>query len=451
MSFEPAYQEVIEYLYGLQKHGIKLALSNTQKLMDLLGDPHRKFRAIHVAGTNGKGSTAAFLASMLQAAGYCVGLYSSPHLVSFTERIRINTIPIPEARVVALAQRVRDACSAATAISQEPFQPTFFEVTTALAFAYFADEKVDFGVIETGMGGRFDATNVVTPLVSIITNIDIEHTEYLGNTLEQIASEKAGIIKSSVPVVTGAVQPEAVSVIECTAAAERSPLYCLSRDFMTTNITSGQDQVFDYRGLACSLPGLRISLLGRHQVDNAACALAAVECLRSAGVAISEAALRRGLAEARWDGRMERVAQRPDIYLDGAHNPASAKRLAETIQQMRSAYQRVILVIGILRDKDCQGILSELVPSVDQVVATKPDYSRAMDVSALGAEIRKLHSSVTLTETVAEALAHAAKVASPDDLILVAGSLYVVGDARASLLPAEPGTKLAATMSGLKG
>jgi dihydrofolate synthase/folylpolyglutamate synthase len=447
MSSDRSYQEAIDYLFGLQKHGIKLALSNSFKLMELLGEPHRKFRSVHVAGTNGKGSTAAFIGGVLQAAGYRVGLYTSPHLVSFTERIRINGAPISEARVVELAQRVRDCCRGAAAPDgQGPLNPTFFEVTTAVAFTYFAEEKIDIGVIETGMGGRLDSTNVITPLVSVITNIDLEHQEFLGTTLEQIAAEKAGIIKPGVPIVTGAVQPEALRVIEREAASKNAPLYCLSRDFTGKNLTSGHDQVFDYQGIKRSSDAMRIAMRGRYQVDNACLALAAVECLQNAGIPVEDSALRRGLDQTRWEGRLERVADRPDIYLDGAHNPASAKKLAEAVRDMKPAYRRIILIIGILGDKDYRGVLSELAPLADHVVATKARYSRAMDVPTLAAEIEKLHASVDTAETVEEALAKAVAAASPDDLVLITGSLYVVGDARTVFFPDRTGP-----LSGLKG
>src|SRR5512143_3207423 len=321
MGHQLSYQGTIDYLYALQKHGVKLGLANTVTLMARLGNPHRAFRSIHVAGTNGKGSTSAFLASVLQAAGCRTGLYTSPHLVSFTERIRVDGAPIPEARVVELAERVREAYSRSAGTGRDgAMSPTFFEVTTAVAFCYFAEEGVDIAVVEVGMGGRLDSTNVVTPLVSVITNIDIEHTEYLGGTLEQIAGEKAGIIKPGVPVVTGAMQPEAKGVIEREAAAKGSPVYLLAREFRAVNVVAGREQVFDYRGLDAAYRGLHVRMLGRHQVDNASLALAAVECLRDAGVAVDETAVRRGLERALWEGRLERVAQGPDIYLDGAHN-----------------------------------------------------------------------------------------------------------------------------------
>jgi dihydrofolate synthase/folylpolyglutamate synthase len=449
MSLDRAYRETIDYLYALQKHGVKLALSNSFALMALMGDPHRKFRSVHVAGTNGKGSTASFIASMLLAAGYRVGLYTSPHLVSFSERIRINNVLITEAKVVELAGRVRDAARKSTGPDgRRSLNPTFFEVTTAMAFTCFADESVDIAVLEAGMGGRLDSTNVITPLVSVITNIELEHTEFLGTALTQIAGEKAGIIKQGVPVVTGATQQEVITVLEREAAARKAGFYRLSKDFMHFPVPAQREQVFDYRGIKCSYEKARINMLGGYQVDNACLALASIECLRNAGIIVDEAAVRRGLERVRWEGRLELVARKPDIYLDGAHNPASAQKLAATIRGMRRAYGRTVLVIGILGDKDCQGITSALVPLADHVVVTKPRYSRAMDVRELATEIRKLHGSVETAETVKEAIAAAGKAASPDDLVLITGSLYVVGDARAALHP-EPDRS--ESLSGLKG
>src|SRR5512147_259584 len=449
MSLDRSYRETIDYLFGLQKHGIKLALSNSFRLMELMGGPQGKFRTIHVAGTNGKGSTAVFIANMLMAAGYRVGLYTSPHLVNFTERIRVNAALIPEARVVELSRRVREAYSVRPGAEDSgAMNPTFFEVTTAVAFSYFAEEGVDIAVIEVGMGGRLDSTNVITPLVSIITNIDIEHTEFLGGTVEQIAGEKAGIIKPGVPVVTGVVQPEAKGVIEREAAAKGSPVYLLTREFRAENVAAGREQVFDYRGLNAAYRGLRVRMLGRHQVDNASLALAAVECLRNAGVAVDETTVRRGLERALWEGRLERVAQGPDIYLDGAHNPASAKKLAATVLELLPSYRKLVLVIGVLGDKDVGGIVREIVPLADRVVVTRPQYSRALDIETLAAEVRKLHGAVSTAEGVCEAIEHARQGASREDLILVTGSLYVVGDARA-LLVARDGQ--AGELTGLKG
>ena len=444
MCADRSYQETIAYLFALQKHGIKLGMANTRLLMRLSGDPHQKFRSVHVSGTNGKGSTSAFIAAVLAEAGYRVGLYTSPHLVDFTERIRINGRTISEARVVELASRLRKAYEREPGAST----PTFFEVTTAIAFTYFAEEGVDIAVIEVGMGGRLDSTNVITPLVSVITTIDLEHTEFLGDTLELIAAEKAGIIKPGVPVVTGVKHREALRVIEETAADARSAVYLLGRDFSCSSVAGGNAQQFDYVGVHATIPGAAISLYGRHQVDNACAALAAIECLRAAGVPADERAVRQGLKQASWEGRLERVATRPDIYLDGAHNPASAAALAGALKELRGSYGRVVLVIGVLADKDFRSMITELVPLADRVIVTKPAYSRALDLETLAGEVRKLHGDVNTAGNVAQAIEQAKELAGPDELILVTGSLYVVGDARAAIL----GTAGEAPfLSGLKG
>ena len=429
-----AYTETIHYLFGLQKQGIKFGLANSVRLLGLLGDPHRRFRSLHVAGTNGKGSTAAYLAAMLRAAGYRTGLYTSPHLVSFTERIRIDGVSISEDRVVELAERVRHLSrDLPAAEGAGPFTPTFFEATTAMAFSYFAEEHADIVVAEVGMGGRLDSTNVITPLVSVITNIDLEHTEYLGTTLEQIAAEKAGIIKPGVPVVTGARQPEAVRVIGREAARQGAPLFRMPEDFRAEGSAPGPPRRFDYRGIGKSYGGLMIPLLGSHQVGNACLALAAIECASRAGIVVPEAAIRSGLEATAWEGRLERLAERPDVYVDGAHNPSSAAVLAGTLQELRHGYRRLVLVLGILQDKERDGILAPLIPLADRVIVTRPGYERALDTAVLAASVRRIHREVTCAETVADALAAARAEALPDDLIIVTGSLYTVGDARALL------------------
>jgi dihydrofolate synthase/folylpolyglutamate synthase len=449
MTDDQSYQETIEYLYSLQKHGVKLALANSNTLMELMDNPHKKFRAVHIAGTNGKGSTSVYIACMLMMAGYRVGLYTSPHLVSFTERIRINGTPIAEALVISLARRVRDAyrrLPAAEGFSE--MNPTFFEVTTAMAFTYFAEEGIDIAIIEVGMGGRLDSTNVIRPLVSVITNIDLEHTEYLGGTLEQIAQEKAGIVKPGVPLVTGVAQPEVISVIESTAASQQARILRMEKDFFAEYASKGSKQIFHYHGIHAHYSDLQLQMLGRYQIDNACLALATVECLREAGFVIDENAIRHGIEQARWGGRMERVMQNPDIFLDGAHNPASAKKLAMLIRDMMPVYHRLILVIGILGDKDYRGIIDELVPLADHVVVTEPQYSRALSVKVLAAEISRLHARVSMAETVSKALSHARDIALPDDLILVTGSLYVVGDARALFIDNESGSGALADLKG---
>jgi dihydrofolate synthase/folylpolyglutamate synthase len=441
-----SYQETIDYLFGLQKHGIKFGLSNSSQLMGLMGDPHLRFRSVHVAGTNGKGSTAVFLAGVLLAAGYRVGLYTSPHLVSFTERIRINNVPVTEDRVIDLAERVRTRYAGLSSTEGGALTPTFFEVTTAMAFTCFAEERIDVAVVEAGMGGRLDSTNVITPMVSVITNIDVDHTEFLGDTIEKIAVEKAGIIKPGVPVVTGAVQAEAIAVIERTAAAAGSPLHRMPKDFGSDPRSAGPGQAFDYRGIGMRLVDLRIGMLGRHQIGNACLALAAAECVGKAGMAVPDASIRTGLANAVWEGRLEQVAERPDIYLDGAHNPASARVLADAVRDLKEGYRHLVLVIGVLMDKDYRGIVSQLAPLADRIVVTKPNYTRALGVGSLAAEAGVFHRRVDSAETVAEAIRLARQGAAENDLILITGSLYTVGDARAALRPGVSGP-----LQGLKG
>lgn len=442
------YRDTIDYIFGLQKHGIKFGLANSRLLMDLLGNPQRVFNAVHVAGTNGKGSTSFFIASILQAAGYRVGLYTSPHLVSFTERVRINGVPIPEEDVVRIAEQVRQRSRDVPGEGGTVMSPTFFEVTTAVAFTYFAEQHIDIAVVEAGMGGRLDSTNVIAPLVSVITNIDLEHQEYLGSTLSAIAMEKAGIIKRGAPVVTGAVQSEVIRVLESRASDERTPLYLLSRDFRAERPIRGRKQVFDYRGIHISLPDLRLAMLGRHQTDNACLALAAAECLLGTGMSVDEAAMRMGTEQAIWEGRLERVADRPDIYLDGAHNPAAARALAVELRELRGSYRKLILVIGILADKDYGGILSELLPLADHVVVTRASYTRALDAARIAELIAGNNASVSITEAVGHALAQARRIAGEDGLIIVTGSLYVVGDARAAL---RGEAEVPSGLSGLKG
>jgi len=442
MSLSRSYQETIDYLYGLQKHGIKLALSTSTRLMNCLGNPHLKFRSIHIAGTNGKGSTAAFLAQILHEEGYRVGLYTSPHLISFTERIRINGIPIDEATLIRLVGQIQDSCSSESSSGSESFQPTFFEVTTALAFTYFAEKQVDIAVVEVGMGGRLDATNVITPLVSIITTIALEHQEFLGETLKKIAREKAGIIKSGIPVVIGAVPPEAAKVLEQEAAARNAPVVRLYDAVQPLFPCPENRQLFTYNGRSCTYPMLRVTMLGRHQVENACLALAALECMQQAGIVVHEKAVRQGLERTLWEGRMERVSQTPDIYLDGAHNPAGAKRLAETLRDLKSSYQRIFLIIGVLKDKDYQGIISELLPLVDHVIATQLQNTRALDVEVLKTAIRTVHASVEATATVEDALERVRMLSDSRDMILITGSLYGVGNARALFVDSTIGAEV---------
>lgn len=442
------YHDAIEYLYGLQRYGVKFGLSNSLALMEALGHPHRKFKNVHITGTNGKGSTAAFIEAVLRKAGCRTGLYTSPHLVNFTERIRIDNVPVSEDRVVGLADRVRKAADMVAKQWNGVFSPTFFEVTTAMAFLCFAEEGVDIAVVEVGMGGRLDATNVITPLVSVITNIGMDHAEFLGDTLDKIAHEKAGIIKLAVPLVTGGAPPEALDVIEKTASERAAPVYRLNRDFGPHNVRHRRPHSFEYHGICKNLFSVRVGMMGMHQIDNACLSLAAIECLGRAGLDIDDSAVLEGMASCRWEGRLELVSEQPDIILDGAHNPHAAQALAAALKEMKPDYERIVLVIGILSDKDCNGILSELAPLSEHIIATQPEYSRALNHSVLASAVEKYHGSVEAFGKLSEAIDAARTAAGERGLVLITGSLYLVGEARALLVP---GAALTAAMKGLKG
>lgn len=422
----PSYTRAIDYLYNLKWHGIKLGLDNIRRLMAALGEPHTRFRSVHVAGTNGKGSTAAAIAMVLQAAGHRTGLYTSPHLIDFTERIRVDGTPVSPEQVARLTERVRAAAG--------ELPVTFFEFTTAMAFLHFADLSVDWVAAEVGMGGRYDATNVLTPLVSVITNVDFDHQAYLGNTLEQIAFEKAGIVKPGVPVVTATDRPEALEVVRTVCREQGAPLYRVGAEI---RVEGPSPQRFRYRGLRGSYADLNFALLGRHQLSNAACALAALELLETHGVPIGEAAVRRGLSTVRWEGRMEMIRPSPAgaaVLLDGAHNPAGARVLRTFLEESRPARPaRLILVLGILRDKDIDRILAELVPLADEVVLTRPGYDRAETTADLKRRVDSFAVRSTVREPVEEAVRYAQSVAAAGDLICVAGSLFTMGEARSYL------------------
>jgi len=421
-----SYTKAIEYLYNLKWHGIKLGLENIQRLMAALGEPHKRFRSVQIAGTNGKGSTASTVAAVLQTAGYRTGLYTSPHLIDFTERIRVNGEPIAPERVTQLTERIR------TAASEIPV--TFFEFTTAMAFLHFAESSVDLAVAEVGLGGRFDATNVLSPLVSVITNIDFDHQAFLGNTLEQIAFEKAGIVKPGVPVVTATDRPEAINVIRAVCREQGAPLYRVGAEIRAEGSSTQQ---FLYQGIRQSYPDLNFALLGKHQLMNAACALAALELLEVQGLPVGEAAIRRGLSTVRWEGRMEMIRPGPSaaaVLLDGAHNPAGARVLRAFLEEARPARPaRLILILGILSDKDIDGILAELVPLADEVVLTRPDYDRAEPPAGLKRRLVSFSVRSSVQEPVEEAVRYAQSVATAADLICVTGSLYTIGEARSYL------------------
>jgi dihydrofolate synthase / folylpolyglutamate synthase len=417
------YSSAVAYLYHLQKHGIKLGLETMTALIGRLGMPQTRYRTLHIAGTNGKGSTAAMAAAVLQAAGYRVGLYTSPHLVEFRERIRVNGEMIAESQVAHLTERLQTLC-------QPDLSPTFFEYTTAMAFQHFAEAGVDVAVLEVGLGGRFDATNVVTPMACAVTTISLDHQEYLGTTLSSIAFEKAGIIKPGVPVVLGRLDDDARRTIEQVARERQAPVFCVNEDFHTEGETPRQ---FSYRGPDMHYDGLTCALEGRHQLDNAACALALLGASASHGIAVTAEAVRAGLRTVNWAGRLEVVDRCPTILLDGAHNPAAATVLADFLARSNRSHpsRPVVLVLGMMRDKDHRGFVAPLSGLVDEVVLTQAALPRSATAQELRASLEGLLPHPHVAPLLGDAMALARQLATPDGLVCVTGSLMLVGECKA--------------------
>ena len=417
------YSSAVAYLYRLQKHGIKLGLATMTALMARLGMPQTRYRTLHIAGTNGKGSTAAMAAALLQVAGYRVGLYTSPHLVEFRERICVNGEMIAESQVAQLTEQLQTLC-------QPDLSPTFFEYTTAMAFQHFADSGVDVAVLEVGLGGRFDATNVVTPMACAVTTISLDHQEYLGTTRSSIAFEKAGIIKPGVPVVLGRLEDDAWRTIEQVARERQAPVFRLNKDFRTEG--EGPQQ-FSYRGLGMQYDGLTCTLEGRHQLDNAACALALLGAAAPQGIAVTAEAVRAGLRAVNWAGRLEVVDRRPTILLDGAHNPAAATALADYLMHSDRShpFHPVVLVLGMMRDKDHRDFVEPLRGLVDEVVLTQADLPRSATAQELRASLEGLLPHTHVVPSLSDAMALARQLAMSDGLVCVTGSLMLVGECKA--------------------
>jgi len=411
------YANALSRLYGLQKFGIKLGLSKTCSLLKDLGNPHTDQKYIHIGGSNGKGSVAALIASILKQAGLKVGLYSSPHLVRFSERFKINDEEISTEDVISLIEEIFDVIS-----PDEP--PTFFEVTTAMALTYFQRQKTDISVIEVGMGGRLDATNIINPLVSIITNISLEHQAFLGPRLLDIAGEKAGIIKPRIDVVSGATQTGVNRLFESICNKKGSPFWRLGKQIRYRTVANG----FDYSGLVNHLKGLKISLNGKFQARNCSLAIAATELLEAKGFRISREDILNGVSNTVWPGRMQVAARNPMIIIDGAHNPAGIRAMADSVRAGYD-YKHLILVMGIMEDKAIGQILRGIVPYANHVIFTRPDYSRAARPEDLMEQASVYHKPTETSPALPHALKRAIEIANPEDLIIVCGSLFTAGEA----------------------
>ncbi|NIA20218.1 MAG: bifunctional folylpolyglutamate synthase/dihydrofolate synthase [Xanthomonadaceae bacterium] len=416
-----SYQETLDYLYGLEHFGISLGLENIQVLMAAFDDPQEHLPIVHVAGTNGKGSTISFLKDMLAAAGLRVGVYTSPHLRHFSERIVVADRPITEAEIVELTRELRPIAE------KIPRIVTFFDFTTAMALLYFYRRQPDVVILETGLGGTLDATNVVSkPLLTMITNIALEHEEYLGHTLLSVAREKAGILKPMTPLVSGIRNRRIREFIEQKNQNLGGKCYFSGRDF---RIRRKRDTRFSYQGLRRQLKGLQVKMLGDYQQDNASLALCALEVLAELGVVNpDDSQIRQGLAGSFWPGRLEKVSSEPDFYIDGAHNPHGVRALIPVLRQL-SAGRRLILLIGAMKDKQVSVMVSYLAPLATEVIVTRAKLDRSCSTEQLYLEAQKYCQRVFRTETIAEAISLGKKRAEIDDLIFLTGSLYCVGEA----------------------
>ncbi|MBI5233887.1 MAG: bifunctional folylpolyglutamate synthase/dihydrofolate synthase [Deltaproteobacteria bacterium] len=414
----PSSNKTLDYLYGLEKRGIRLGLRRIKALLSLLGNPHKAYPSVIVAGTNGKGSTCAMIEAMLLKGGYRTGLYTSPHLIRFNERIRVAGKEITNRDIARITEKIRTALKR----SAVKTPPTFFEFATAIAFEYFCEKKVDIAVLETGMGGRLDAANAAPACVSVITNIALEHTEYLGDTIEEIAKEKAGIIKKGGAVVTSA-RGKATAVIRRTAGEKGSELFVMGRDFDIRQRKGG----FDYEGDE-KIKQLGTNLIGAHQMINAGLALKVAELLSKKGFPMSQKAIRQGLKVVIWPCRFEVVSRHPFVVLDAAHNPEGAATLADTFKGFGS--KRLVIVLGIMADKDIGGIMSKLAPPAHTLIITRPENERAAKTEALCNIAMPYGKRVIIREGVRSALKQALLECGQKGIVCVTGSIYTVGEAK---------------------
>lgn len=440
------YKEAVDWVKSLIPFGIRPGLERIELLMERLDHPHRRLKFIHVAGTNGKGSTCAFLTSTLMQSGYSVGTFTSPYITKFTNRFQHNNTDIPEETLIELVNKLRPLVYE---ISQTEFgSPTMFEVTTAVAILFFAGVACpDVVVWETGLGGRLDVTNIVTPIVSVITNVGHDHMDILGDTLEKIAWEKAGIIKPGVPVVSCVTQPEVVAVLKAKAADCQSTLYLTGEDFSyeTTGIRDGV-QTFNFRGPFRTLD-LGIVMKGEHQISNASAAMMALEVLRQyMAFMLEDEDVLEGFRSTFWAGRLEEVSTTPRIVLDGAHNPEGAESLAKSLPQIYK-YGKLNLLMGMLSNKHHESYFKHILPIVDTLILTEPDFRMKMDAEDLQVIAERLREkyakpnlAIIIERDWVKALQLLKTITAADDLAVVSGTLYLISDVRGTLLQ-QPDTE----------
>ncbi len=429
------YQEAVDYLVNLDVFGWHPGLARIEKLMEVLGNPERKMSFVHIGGTNGKGSATAMLASTLSSNGYKTGMFISPHLESYRERISIDGLMIPEERLAQIATYLKDKIQIMTDQGYE--HPTGFEVSTALALVYFSEEKTDMAVIEVGLGGAIDSTNVILPKVSVITNVTMDHMFYLGDTIAKIATVKSGIIKEGVPVITASEEPDALEIIENKAKAMHAPYYRIGKDLyynvLELSETGTKFIVKNDRGYAMTL---FTPLVGAHQAVNGTTVMMVIKELEKQGMSFSEDKIKEGFRQTFWPARLELVGKNPKILLDAAHNYDGADKLRRSLNTIYQ-YDRLIYVIGMLADKERNKVLARLGPLADVIVVTKPNSPRAGDWEAMAVEAKNFTHSVYKEEDIEKAVDLAISLAHENDLVCIAGSIYMVAHAREYILNSQ--------------
>ncbi len=428
-------EEAIEWIHALKTLGIKPGLKRMEWMLERLNHPERRVKFVHIAGTNGKGSTLSYIAQVLKKSGYQVGTFTSPYLIDFTNRIQVNGKDISGDDLVNMLNQIIPLAKELE--ESELGAPTEFEIITSIAFLYYATVAYpDIVLLETGLGGRLDSTNVIIPLISVITNIGHDHMDLLGNDIKDIAAEKAGIIKSGIPVISGIENEEAIRVIKDNAASKKASVYQINEQFsVNPHNINHRESIFDFKDPFFTMPEMTIHMIGPHQVKNAAVALMTLEVLRQFyAFYIDEDAFYSGMKNTFWAGRFEVLSEKPLLIIDGAHNPEAAKSLSETISLL--TYNRLIMVTGILKDKEIEAFYRPLIPLADELIITQPENPRAASIQEMVSAIHAIqpNKQVKAIEDWREAIQQAMQVATKDDVILFTGSLYMISDVRHDVL-----------------
>lgn len=422
------HEEAMKFIEDSSRFGSKLGLESIRTLLEYLENPQDALKYIHVAGTNGKGSTSSFLNSVLVRSGFNVGLYTSPHLITFNEGIKINSVNIKDEEIAKSANIVKNAVDKMLADGHQ--HPTQYEIVTAISFEYFKAMKVDIVILEVGMGGRLDATNVIEcPLVSIITPIAMDHVGFLGDTIEKVAAEKAGIIKPNCDVVVARQDKDALKVIEDVSKELNSNIYNVEYESIKVTDMSESGSTFNVQVREKEYEDLHVGLIGQHQIENALVALTAIEVLKKHGFEIHDLSIKLGLKETKWAGRLELIQEKPRILIDGAHNLHGAKALSRTIDNVFN-YNKLVAVIGILSDKDIDGVFAQLLPLCDEIIFTKPANPRACDPRELIKYGEQYGIPCIVEEDIIRAYEIGKSKITDEDMLLCCGSLYMIGSIR---------------------